>query len=180
MLPKYKTKRSLVTKLLKVFCLNFKKVFSIRLETFDRNLSIRLLKKYLYNNQKGFTLIELIVVIVILLILGSISIPSFLSIIEKVEAQAAQLNLMNAFEECYTKIMLGEQNPTYNIPPNTNRFQYPDLGKDGYCLSPSSGNILTAARTAYGQRVSTYNLNINVVTGAKSTERSVPSWINWK
>ena len=139
-----------------------------------------LLKKYLRINHKGFTLVELIVVIVILLILGSISIPGFLNIIEKAEAQAAQLNLMNAFEECYTKIYLGEQNPTYNIPPNTNRFQYPDSGRDGYCLSPSSGNILTAARTAYGQRVSTYNLNINVVTGSKSTERSVPSWINWK
>ena len=146
----------------------------------ERNLTSRFIRKYLNRNQEGFTLVELIVVIIILLILGSISIPSLLSIIEKVEAQAAQLNLMNAFEECYTKIMLGEQNPTYNIPPNTNRFQYPDLGKDGYCLSPSSGNILTAARTAYGQRVSTYNLNINVVTGAKSTERSVPSWINWK
>ena len=158
----------------------FKKVFSIRLEIFDRNLSKRLLEKYLNNNHKGFTLIELIVVIVILLILGSISIPSFLTIIEKVEAQAAQLNLMNAFEECSTKILFGEQNPTYSIPPNTSRFQCPDSGRDGYCLSPSSGNILTAARTAYGQRVSTYNLNINVVTGAKSTERSVPSWINWQ
>ena len=137
-------------------------------------------KKYLNKNHNGFTLVELIVVIVILLILGSISIPSFLTIIEKVEAQAAQLNLINAFEECYTKILLGEANPTYNIPPNTNRFQYPDSGRDGYCLSPSSGNILTAARTSYGQRISTYNLNINVVTGVKSTERSVPSWINWK
>ena len=155
-------------------------LFSIRLIRFDRNLTARLIKKYLNNNHEGFTLVELIVVIVILLILGSISIPSFLNIIEKVEAQAAQLNLMNAFEECSTKILFGEQNPTYNIPPNTSRFQYPDSGKDGYCLSPSSGNILTAARTAYGQRVSTYNLNINVVTGAKSTERSVPSWINWK
>ena len=146
----------------------------------ERNLTSRFIRKYLNRNQEGFTLVELIVVIIILLILGSISIPSLLSIIEKVEAQAAQLNLMNAFEECYTKIMLGEQNPTYSIPPNTSRFQYPDLGKDGYCLSPSSGNILTAARTAYGQRVSTYNLNINVVTGVKSTERSVPTWINWK
>ena len=140
----------------------------------------RIFKKYLNKRQNGFTLIELIVVIIILLILGSISIPSFFNILEKVEAQAAQLNLINAYEECYTKILLGEANPTYNIPPYTTRFQYPDSGRDGYCLSPSSGNILTAARTAYGQRVSTYNLNINVVTGAKSTERSVPSWINWK
>ena len=73
--------------------------------------------------------------------MGQISIPSFLSIIEKVEAQAAQLNLMNAFEECYTKILLGEQNPTCSIPPNSNKFQYPGLGEDGYCLSQSSGNI---------------------------------------
>tara|TARA_Y100001933_G_scaffold223229_1_gene234667 strand:- start:18 stop:503 length:486 start_codon:yes stop_codon:yes gene_type:complete len=159
---------------------DFKKVFKIRLDRFECILNAVLIRKYLNRNQEGFTLVELIVVIVILLILGSISIPSFLNIIEKVEAQAAQLNLMNAFEECSTKILFGEQNPTYSIPPNTSRFQYPDSGKDGYCLSPSSGNILTAARTAYGQRVSTYNLNINVVTGAKSTERSVPSWINWQ
>jgi len=39
---------------------------------------------------------------------------------------------------------------------------------------------LTAARTAYGQRVSTFNLNINVVTGEKSTERAVPSWVRWE
>ena len=143
-------------------------------------MTARLIRNHFNRNQEGFTLVELIVVIVILLILGSISVPTFLNIIEKTEAQAAQLNLMNAFEECYTKILFGDQNPTYSIPPNTKRFQYPDSGRDGYCLSPSSGNILTAARTAYGQRVSTYNLNINVVTGAKSTERSVPSWIHWK
>ena len=45
--------------------------------------------------------------------MASISIPSFLTIIEKVEAQAAQLNSINAFEECYVKILLREQNPTY-------------------------------------------------------------------
>ena len=45
---------------------------------------------------------------------------------------------------------------------NNSRFQYPDSGDDGFCLSPEIGNILTAARTAYGQTVATFNFNINV------------------
>ena len=134
-------------------------------------------KKTLKN---GFTLIELVIVILILIILAAISIPSFLNLIEKAEVEVAKRNLLDAFLECQIKIAEGETNPRYTIPPNTNKFQYPDSGTDGECLSPSSGNILTAARTAYGQRVSDYNLNINVVTGEKSTERNVPNNIMWE
>ena len=135
-------------------------------------------KKTLKKN--GFTLIELVIVILILMILAAISIPSFLNLIEKVEVEVAKRNLLDAFLECQIKIAEGETNPRYTIPPNTNKFQYPDSGTDGECLSPSSGNILTAARTAYGQSVSDYNLNINVVTGEKSTERNVPNNIIWE
>ena len=103
-----------------------------------------------------------------------------MNLIEKAEVEVAKRNLLDAFLECQIKIAEGETNPRYTIPPNTNKFQYPDSGTDGECLSPSSGNILTAARTAYGQRVSDYNLNINVVTGEKSTERDVPNYIIWE
>ena len=135
-------------------------------------------KKILKKN--GFTLIELVIVILILIILAVISLPSFLNLIEKAEVEVAKRNLLDAFLECQIKIADGETNPRYTIPPNTNKFQYPDSGTDGECLSPTSGNILTAARTAYGQRVSDYNLNINVVTGEKSTERNVPNNITWE
>ena len=135
-------------------------------------------KKKLKKN--GFSLIELVIVILVLIVLASISIPSFLNLIEKAEVEVAKRNLLDAFLECQIKIAKGETNPRYTIPPNTNKFQYPDSGTDGECLSPSSGNILTAARTAYGQRVSDYNLNINVVTGEKSTERNVPNNIIWE
>ena len=46
-------------------------------------------------------------------------------------------------------------------------------------MSPSSGNILTAARTSGSQTFLSYELNINVVTGEKSSEGNVPSWLDW-
>ncbi len=129
----------------------------------------------------GFSLIELVVVIAILAILLGISLPLFfLRLIEDAEVARAKTLLIGAHKECRFGIAGGDADPTYTIPPNTSYFQFPDLGDDGKCLSPTSGNILTAARTAYGQVVSNYNLNINVVTGEKSTERSVPSYIIWE
>ena len=74
---------------------------------------------------------------------------------------------------------MGAANPTYIIPVNNAYFQFPDLGRDGFCSDPATGNILTAARTDGSQLVSLYNLNINVVTGYKSTDRDVPNWVAW-
>ena len=155
-----------------MFIMNFKKLTESLY--FSKSPNIKNIKK------NGFTLIELVIVILIMIILAVTCIPVFLNIIEKAEVETAKRNLLDAFLECQIKISAGESNPKYTIPPNTNKFQYPDSGRDGECLSPSSGNILTAARTAYGQRVSDYNLNINVVTGEKSTERNVPNNIIWE
>ena len=132
---------------------------------------------------KGFSLVELVVVIAILAILSTVAIPSFFGIMEWAETVIAMYNLNNAYKECQINLSLNRTNRstiTYTIPDNTSRFQYPDSGDDGVCLSPETGNILTAARTAYGQGVSTFNLNINVLTGEKSTERAVPAWVRWE
>tara|TARA_B100001287_G_C22526836_1_gene455408 strand:+ start:325 stop:699 length:375 start_codon:yes stop_codon:yes gene_type:complete len=124
-------------------------------------------------------LIELIVVIAVLAILGAISLPMFLSFIEDATIRAAQVSLIDAHKECQINIKRGSANPTYEIPRNNGYFQFPDLGADGFCLDPATGNILTAARTD-GGLVSIFNLNINVVTGEKSTDRAVPSWVDWQ
>ena len=131
-------------------------------------------------NASGFSLIELVIVVAVLAILAAISLPFFQQLIEDAEASGAQVLLVAAHKECKVKLASGEVDTTYVIPPNTNYFQFPDLGADGKCLSPASRNILTADQTAYGKLVSSDNLNINVVTEEKSTDRNVPSHIIWQ
>ena len=129
----------------------------------------------------GFSLLELVVVVAVLAILGSIAIPLFQDFSERAEARVAQYNLVQAARECLIRLSNGDLNPVYTVPSNTSRFQYPDAGQDKFCLVDSkTGDILTATRTAYGQSVSTYNLNINLLTGEKTTERNVPSYIIWE
>ena len=102
-------------------------------------------------------------------VLSAIAIPSFQDFSERAEARVAQYNLVQAARECLVKLNNGDLNPVYTVPGNTSRFQYPDAGQDKYCfINANTGDILTAARTAYGQAVSTYNLNINLLTGEKN------------
>ena len=131
-------------------------------------------------DEDGFSLIELVVVVAVLAILAAIGIPAFNGVIERAEVAVAMAHLVNATKECQIKIASYESNPTYTLPQNTSNFQYPDSGNDGECLSPSTGNILTAAKARSGQAVSDYNLNINVVTGEKSVERTPPSFVVWE
>tara|TARA_B100001057_G_scaffold278661_1_gene278913 strand:- start:70 stop:528 length:459 start_codon:yes stop_codon:yes gene_type:complete len=135
---------------------------------------------------KGFSLTELIIVVMGIGILASISIPLLYGFIEKAEVSVAKRYLRLAVRECQRQLIDGVVNPSFTKPPQslgiipTRRFQFPDSGNDGECLSPSSGNILTAARTLNTQTESTYNININVVSGEKSTQKNIPKWLNWQ
>ena len=81
-------------------------------------MTIRLIKKYLNNNQGGFTLVELIVVIVIIGILSAIAIPSFQNASDKAKQKEASVLLasyVKAAQSYYVE---------YGVLPRTSR----DLG----------------------------------------------------
>ncbi len=145
------------------------------------------LKIVLKNGQIGFSSNEMVVVLACIGILATISIPLMTPVIEIAEALIAEKYLLAAVKECQMGLISGEENPLYSLPPqhiglgfiSTRRYLFYNYGDDGFCLSPSSGNILTAARTTQNQILSIYDLSINVVTGEKSTEGDLPSWLDW-
>ena len=69
-------------------------------------------------DNKGFSLVELVVVIAVLAILSAVAIPAFVGVQEKAAVEVAKQFLLNAFKECLTKDAGGDTNPTYIIPPN--------------------------------------------------------------
>ena len=138
-------------------------------------------------DQKGFSSNEMVVTLIGIGVLTTISFPIWIQVIEMAEVLIAEKYLLGAVKECQMGLINGEKYPTYTLPPrsvglgfiSTRRFQFPNSGIDGECLIPSSGNILTAARISEGQGFSTYDLDINVITGEKTTEGDVPSWLDW-
>ena len=155
----------------------------MNISNFTKNKKSFLDYEYALRNKanKGFSLVELVVVIAVLAILSAVAIPAFVGVQERAAVEVAKQFLLNAFKECLIKDAGGDTNPTYIIPPNNKYFEFPDSGDDGMCFSPSSGNILTAARTdSNGQTVSYYNININLKTGEKTTDRTIPSYLNWE
>ncbi len=137
--------------------------------------------------QKGFSTNEMVVVVISIGILATIALPIWSSLVEMAEVLIAEKYLLGAVKECQMGLVNGETYPIYKLPPqsvglgfiNTRRFIFPDSGVDGECLSPSRGNILTAARTRGEDAFSIYQLNINVVTGEKTIEGDLPSWLDW-
>ena len=147
----------------------------------------RLPKLILKEVDSGFSTNEMVVVLASIGILATMILPNLMPVVEIAEVLIAEKYLLGAVKECQMGLINGEDYPIYTLPPqsvgigfiSTRRFKFPDSGDDGDCLSFSSGNILSAVRTSRDKIVPLYNLNINLVTGEKTTEGEVPSWLDW-
>ena len=84
-------------------------------------------------NNKGFSLIELIVVIAVLSILSAVTIPSFICVIRKSKATAALTAINNVRKECIAK-KLNENNPSFN-DSNLNGYSISDYDGGNECNS---------------------------------------------
>ena len=152
------------------------------------DLRKRCLYKYcLDKDQSGFSSNELVVVLACIGILATMTIPLLTPVIELAEVLIAEKYLLGAVKECQMGLINDENYPVYNLPPQnigigflTNRrYQFPSSGIEGECLSSYGGNILSAARMNQNQTIPTFTLNINLITGEKTTEGDIPSFIDW-
>ena len=120
-------------------------------------------------------------------IVTTLTFPLLTPVIEIAEVLIAEKYLLDAVKECQMGLINGENYPSYSLPPqsvglgviSTRRFQFPYTGFEGECLGSSGGNILSAQRMNNNQIIPTFSLNINVVTGEKTSEGDLPSFIDW-
>ena len=146
-----------------------------------------LAQRSLLKDQSGYSSNELAVALACLAILLTLGFPLFTPLVEMAEVLIAEKYLLEAVKECQMGLINGENYPSYTLPPqsiglefiSTRRFQFPFTGMDGECLTSSGGNILSAQRMTNNQTIPTFSLNINLITGEKTTEGDVPSFIDW-
>tara|TARA_Y100001968_G_C19062418_1_gene574403 strand:+ start:125 stop:655 length:531 start_codon:yes stop_codon:yes gene_type:complete len=144
-------------------------------------------QRYLEKDQSGYSSIQMAVALACIGIVTTLTFPLLTPVIEIAEVLIAEKYLLDAVKECQMGLINGENYPSYTLPPqstglgfiSTRRFQFPYSGINGECIGSSGGNILSAQRMNNNQTIPTFSLNINVVTGEKTFEGDLPSFIDW-
>ncbi len=148
---------------------------------------IFLFKELSSSKQLGYSLNEMLVVISIIGILASIIVPNFRPAVEFIEVLIAEKYLLKAFKECEIGFVNNEISPQYTLPKddinlgifkkNTFTFSYTGIG--GECSPEFGGNQLRVSRRNANSENIIYSLIINVSTGEKVSEGTLPDWLDW-
>ena len=148
---------------------------------------IFLLKKLISSKQLGYSLNEMLVVISIIGILASILVPNFKPAVEFIEVLIAEKHLLKAFKECEIGIINNELSPQYSLSKDDinlgifkkNIFTFSYTGIGGECSPEFGGNQLRVSRRNANSENIIYSLIINVSTGEKVSEGTLPDWLDW-
>ena len=149
-------------------------------------------KIYFFNKlrtfkQLGYSINEMVIVIAIIGILASILVPSFRPAVEFIEVLMAEKYLLKAAQECNIGLINGDLSPVYSKPENEislgvfkeNKFSFSYTGIGGECSPQYGGNQLKVSRKNNNSGNIVYSLIINVATGEKTSEGSLPNWLEW-
>lgn len=137
--------------------------------------------------QLGYSINEIVIVIAIVGVLASILIPNFRPAVEFIEVLIAEKHLLKAVKECQIGIINNELSPQYTLPKDeiklgifkNNKFTFSFTGIEGECSPEFGGNQLKVSRISINSENIIYSLIINVKTGEKLSEGSLPSWLDW-
>ena len=117
-----------------------------------------MIQKLRRDNQKGFTLIELMIVIAIIGILAAIAIPNFLSYRQKGYDAQALSDAKNFYTACVAN-STGTSSQTYNsgaLPPGY-EGDNPDSGN--FIYNATSGLVTCGAAFSHTSGTKTYTLD---------------------
>ena len=148
---------------------------------------IYLFKKLKTSRKNGYSINEMVIVIAIIGILASILVPSFRPAVEFIEVLIAEKYLLKAAQECKIGLINGELSPVYSKPENEislgvfkeNKFSFSHTGVGGECAPEYGGNELKVSRKNTNSGNIIYSLIINVATYEKTSEGSLPNWLDW-
>ena len=148
---------------------------------------IYLFKKFKTSRKNGYSINEMVIVLAIIGILASILVPSFRPAVEFIEVLMAEKYLLKAAQECKIGLINGELSPVYSKPENEislgvfkeNKFSFSYTGVGGECAPEYGGNELKVSRKNTNSGNIIYSLIINVVTAEKTSEGSLPNWLDW-
>ena len=148
---------------------------------------ISLLKQLINSKNLGYSMNEMVIVISIIGILASILVPSYRPAIEFIEVLMSEKYLLKAAQECQIGLINGELSPEYSQPENEislgvfkeNKFSFSYTGIGGECSPQYGGNQLMVSRKNTNSGDIIYSLIINVATGEKTSDGSLPNWLDW-
>ena len=148
---------------------------------------IYLFKKFKTSRKNGYSINEMVIILAIIGILASILVPSFRPAVEFIEVLMAEKYLLRAAQECEIGLINGELSPVYSEPENEislgvfkeNKFSFSYSGVGGECAPEYGGNELKVSRENTNSGNIIYSLIINLVTAEKTSEGSLPNWLDW-
>ena len=146
-----------------------------------------LFRKFCDSKQLGYSLNEMLVVISVIGILASILVPNFRPALEFIEVLIAEKYLLKAFKECEIGFVNNEIRPQYTLPKDDinlgifkkNKFTFSYTGISEECSPELGGNQLRVSRKNTNSEKIIYSLIINVSTGEKISEGTLPDWLDW-